>query len=936
MKINNINAVLVILIILISYENCFLISVIMAIYNTGRYLDDSINSLINQTINFEKKIQVILVNDGSTDDSEMICLKYSNIYQNNIIYIQSEHKGVSSARNIGLKLAKGKYVNFLDPDDIWDSKAFRYILLFLKIYPNVNIIAGRMKFFEASQNYHPLDYKFYKTRVVNLTEEYNCIHQSASSTFFRSSLIKGKYFEEGVFSGEDTRYVNNFLLLNPIMGLVKEAIYYYRRRADSSSTVQSQKNNKEFYFKTLNDVEYYLINKSISLYNKTIPFIKFFVGYDVLYRIKSNANKLLDEKAFKEYCIIIEDLLNKIEDKYILEQKNLNNNYKLLALSKKYKKDLRHNLVIVNNYLFYLNYTMLDFRNNKNIIIWRILEMKNNILHLEGKDNLWIPREKYYYYCKLGNKIFYPKYIEYPNFDVITMYGINQKGRILIFDIPFEKDIDNQTFKFYISFKNYNEEIYTSLGWYSHIPPLDNGYYMNENSIIKYIQNRLTIYKYNINLLNIYESLYCLELSKRQKENLIFLRKYFKKRKETNIKRKKEIWIINDRRNQAGDNGEYFFRYLKQKNIENIDIYFAIEKNCTDYKRLKLIGDILDLNSKRYLYVFVISDKIISSISNSWVSNPFGNDYKYMRDILNFEVIFLQHGIIKDDLSKFLSRYNKKYDYFITSSKKEYKSISDPKYGYYKNEVILTGLPRYDNLHKLKDNKIKKRMIIIIPTWRMYIKGTKDLITYESIHSDTFIYTDYFKFYNDLINDKKLLFQMTKYNYTGIFCLHPCFSAQWLDFNENNIFSVLDKCDYQKLLLESSLLITDYSSIFFDFAYLRKPIIYSHFDYEEYRDNHYQKGYFDYRTDGFGPICKDINCTVDEIIYEIKINCILTKKYLRRIKKFFTFSDDNNSKRIFDIIRTNGEKEIKFSKYPLLIIFFIILLSFLLKFKIYM
>ena len=217
----------------------------------------------------------------------------------------------------------------------------------------------------------------------------------------------------------------------------------------------------------------------------------------------------------------------------------------------------------------------------------------------------------------------------------------------------------------------------------------------------------------------------------------------------------------------------------------------------------------------------------------------------------------------------------------------------------------------------------------------MNIQGTKDLITYESIHSDTFIYTDYFKFYNDLINDPKLLFQMSKYNYTGIFCLHPCFSAQWVDFNQNNIFSVLDKCDYQKLLLESSLLITDYSSIFFDFAYLRKPIIYSHFDYEEYRDNHYQKGYFDYRTDGFGPICKHINCTVDEIIFEIKNNCNLTKKYLRRINKFFTFSDDNNSKRIFDIIRRNEAKEIKSSKYPLFIIFFIILLSFLLKFKIY-
>ena len=81
------------------------------------------------------------------------------------------------------------------------------------------------------------------------------------------------------------------------MGLVKEAIYYYRRRAGSSSTVRSQKHNKEFYYKASNDVENYLIYKSISLYNKTTPFIKFFIGYDVLYRIKSNAtNKLLENK----------------------------------------------------------------------------------------------------------------------------------------------------------------------------------------------------------------------------------------------------------------------------------------------------------------------------------------------------------------------------------------------------------------------------------------------------------------------------------------------------------------------------------------------------------------------------------------------------------------------------------------------------------------
>ena len=121
---------------------------------------------------------------------------------------------------------------------------------------------------------------------------------------------------------------------------------------------------------------------------------------------------------------------------------------------------------------------------------------------------------------------------------------------------------------------------------------------------------------------------------------------------------------------------------------------------------------------------------------------------------------------------------------------------------------------------------------------------------------------------------------MEKYDYKGILCLHPFFTAQWKDFHENKLFSVGKKCNYQYNIIKSSLLITDYSSVFFDYGYLKKPIIYAHFDYGEYRNNHFEKGYFDYISDGFGPVCQDINCVVNEIIYEIENNCIIKKKYL--------------------------------------------------------
>ena len=326
------------------FTNCYLFSIIISIYNTARYLDDTINSLLNQTIGL-KEIQIILVNDGSTDDTENICLKYKNLFPNNIIYQKISHQGVSKGRNIGLSYAKGLYINFLDSDDKWDSKALEYINMNFNLYKNVDLFSGRMKYFESKNDYHFLDYKFKKTRIVNLTEEYNCIQLSSASCFFRKSSITNKKFEEGILFGEDVRFITNLLLIKPLLGIVREAIYYYRKRSDSSSAIQSTEENKYYYFDNLKNVQYYLIKKSIIMYNKILPFIQYFIAYETIFRLKSLAYKYLDINNYKNYCILIEDLLNEIDDKYILEQKIFPSRLIIFALSKKYKRDIRYDII---------------------------------------------------------------------------------------------------------------------------------------------------------------------------------------------------------------------------------------------------------------------------------------------------------------------------------------------------------------------------------------------------------------------------------------------------------------------------------------------------------------------------------------------------------------------------------------------------------------
>jgi CDP-glycerol glycerophosphotransferase (TagB/SpsB family) len=146
---------------------------------------------------------------------------------------------------------------------------------------------------------------------------------------------------------------------------------------------------------------------------------------------------------------------------------------------------------------------------------------------------------------------------------------------------------------------------------------------------------------------------------------------------------------------------------------------------------------------------------------------------------------------------------------------------------------------------------------------------------------------------------------MREKGYTGLFCLHPIFSKQSVDFEGNDVFEInRGPVDYKNIFSTSSLLVTDYSSIFFDFTYLRKPVIHAQFDRDTfYEGQNYEQGYFDWDKDAFGPICKDLDSTIDEIIACLDRDCQAEPKYIERMDNFFAFDDKNNCERIYEAIK---------------------------------
>lgn len=292
-------------------EYKYKISIIIPFYNSESYLEEVIESIMKQTIGF-KNIQLILVNDGSTDNSEEICLKYKAIY-NNIVYLKQENSGVSSARNNGLKYVEGKYINFIDSDDKWSENALFEMYNFIEKNNNeIDFVSARIKCFEANEDYHFLDYKFEKTRVVDLKNEPDMIIMNVASSLFKSEAIRDKNFDVKIKVAEDSLFINTLLLDKLKCGVCREAIYYYRKRKTGNSTIQNISKSKSWYFDTPIYVWKKLIDESKKRYNNVIKYIQYILLYEMKWRINCQYT-ILNYLEVKKHLELIKDTIRYID-----------------------------------------------------------------------------------------------------------------------------------------------------------------------------------------------------------------------------------------------------------------------------------------------------------------------------------------------------------------------------------------------------------------------------------------------------------------------------------------------------------------------------------------------------------------------------------------------------------------------------------------------
>ena len=286
-----------------------LISIIVPIYNVEKYLERCIKSLISQTY---KNIEIVLVNDGSPDNSEDICLRFKR-QDNRIVYLKQKNAGLSAARNAGMKIAKGKYYMFVDSDDyvnvnfvktlhdsLIENDADIAVCKYKVVYENseidINIVEkAQCKIFIGTDKYE------------NFFNDLKTVTTVAWNKLYKKELFNNITYPVGKLHEDEYTTYKLFDISKKIVYIDCEYYYYFFREGSITQNYNPKRcdvldalNEKMLFFKDNHLIKYYYLNL-----------------YDYYYQLIYNKNML------KKYYPDEKELINSIEIKILRNRNSL-------------------------------------------------------------------------------------------------------------------------------------------------------------------------------------------------------------------------------------------------------------------------------------------------------------------------------------------------------------------------------------------------------------------------------------------------------------------------------------------------------------------------------------------------------------------------------------------------------------------------------------
>ena len=792
------------------------------------------------------------------------------------------------------KRVTGDIVTCIQGGDQWTGDTLTQVQEAADRYTKYNIFMLHKTMLDGKNVAFATDPLIKKIIAEDFENEYHCHPFYFAGTFLRNKIFTGNEFRPEFGMETEREFFLRVSAKEKKMIFLQSLTHESHEVREGECTFFEGIYQREWYEDSFDKFWIPFLKDLHEKHGEVPRFIQYHFMFTIKSRIKSNINNrnkhvipqgeetLCLERMGEAFQYIDDDILF---DGHKIKESNMTDSMKWLCGILKYGKDFRFEKRYLSGNIYY---------GSKNTVFNKIANLKTNILFMNYESGvLSIDGTVHPILYSMADKVYmvfngkkYP--LNYNGrYSLTKVFGVSvYKGHSFHIDLPMDNikecelfcqaDVQGEAIKINFMYESHFSRMsrtFTNSYWcfgkeqrYMAVK-CDEG--MKIRTITKKEQKKQE-HKLSKEMF--------LSFKKRAWIFLAVRKVYFMMRP---IMKRKPIWMYLDKIYKGGDSSEYLYRYsCAQK--DGIKHYYLIDKHATDYKRLKRDGyKPLVRGSIKHRLVFLMADMMVISNSTVFAFNNYGlPNSSYVRDLVDFHVCCVQHGMSVQKIAVAQNRLRDNTRLYFCASKYELENLSKPIYDYEGYDALkLTGVPRYDGL-KNDD----KKQIMISPTWRM--QAAVPVRTSEGEQRDynpLFKESTYFQVFNALINDPRLIEAAKKYGYRIKYVLHPIVSAQVNDFDKNDyvdIIPAVGDMSYETMFRESSLMVTDFSGIQFDFAYMRKPLVYLH-----HKDipQHYEEGTFFYDTMAFGEIAHDNDELIDLLCEYMASGCKMKEEYVLMI-----------------------------------------------------
>lgn len=878
-------------------------------------VNTTLSCIYNPSSETEEKISTIITTlkqHSKAEDTVSLNSAISS-YAHDIHIINTLSDTVYESYHYALQTVSTDYVIFALPGDKFDIQSISSAIAYSNSNTsNFDVISFKTRYISAVTNTTLSPTKALASfQVESLENKPELVPTNVYGLMLRTASVRKYDWHLNLIYDAGTELIYQILNEQPYIVSSSNLIYYSAFVPESQKELFQEKMEYNWYFQSFRE----FLLPTLELYQNKHNRIPLFLQYAVLYHMKwrflnnlNNGNKHVIDGSVDDFFDLASHVLDYIQTDVIYNKSKdsrftLSYTLKLAFLHLKYGNQLNEKATIIYNQdsAFICIENILIQNLSKQKIYIDLIDFINNEIIIEASTDTFVGFDDISFIATFANEeipieeTYRYAHTKFFGYSTHKRYTFRVKIPIYLVDAN-----RSATFRVSMKYKSslmpmtfvsttYNGRVSSSVYrayWFFGKKYL--AYYTNKR---KSLCIRATTIKGHIK-----KELYLLRtlLSQKNTWNPLAIRLMYWLTYP--FMKKKTIWLTYDKLYKGGDCGEYLYRYMLSRN-DGITPAYVLNGDCADYDRLKKEGlHPLKYGSLKHKLYYLYSSVVFTTHGGVHSFNAFDNqEVRYIQDLLHHDVACIQHGLTVQQLAFNSNRLFNNMKRYYCASKYEVQNLSHPVYGYEDKSVLkLTGIPRYDGLVN-NDQK----QILITPTWRNYIAMPASAKNNAKPYNPDFIHTDYFKIYNELLQDEKLLSVAKETGYKLIYLLHPVISAQINDYPKREGVEIVPALDinYEKILTESSLMITDYSGVQFDFAYMRKPIVYYH---PPKLPPHYEEGGFFYDTMGFGEICETHENLVETICDYMRNNCEVKSYYREREDDFFAYNDLNSCQRIYD------------------------------------